>query len=161
MIKTSSKKELIKKIRTERTRLSNVWLQIPKERLTTPGVVGDWSVKDLLSLICWSEHKIVGLIHTHKLTDAKIWELSDLERATIIIDRAKDRPFIEVRAEANQLIHEVLTAINKLDVSELDDPAGFQGLPAGYTPRQFIAANTYERYKAHLPDLQAWLNKGS
>lgn len=47
MESTTNKEELINRIRSERTRLSNVWLQIPKGRRTTPGVVGDWSVKDI------------------------------------------------------------------------------------------------------------------
>ncbi len=160
MIITNSKIDLINNIRTERTRLSNVWLQIPKGRRIIPGVVGDLSVKDILSNICWGEHKIVGLIHTHKLTDADLWELSEQERNNIIVDRAKDRPFIELRAEANQLIHDLLAAINKLEDSELEDPTRFQGLPDGYTPREFIAANTYEHYQAYLPELQAWLDNG-
>ena len=154
---TITKLELIQSVVTERARLDEVISHISQKRMTQPGVFGHWSVKDVISHICWGEHKMVGLLHTHILTDAELWDLTEEERDAIIYDRNKERPLVEVRAEAHQLIQDLVAAIETLDEADLTDPARFRGIPAELAPWQFIASNTFEHYRAHLNDIQAWL----
>lgn len=153
-----TKQELIHKVITGRARLVEILSQIPQNHMTGPGVVGQWSVKDVISHVCWGEHKMVGLIHTHTLTDADLWAFDEHERDAIIYDKNKDRPLVEVLAEPRRLIQDLVAAIETLDEAELTDSTRFEGIPAGLMPWQFIAHNTYEHYSVHIQDLESWLD---
>lgn len=153
-----TKQELIRNVITGRARLAEILSQIPQNHMTDPGVIGQRSVKDVISHVCWGEHKMVGLIHTHTLTDAHLWQLDEEERAAIVYQESRDRPLDEVLAEARRLIQDLVAAIETLDEADLTDSARFEGIPADLMPWQFIAHNTYEHYSVHIQDLRSWLD---
>ena len=56
MAKQTSKLQLLNDIRTERRRLEKSLSMLSNDEMTQPGIVGDWSVKDILAhLVAWEE----------------------------------------------------------------------------------------------------------
>jgi hypothetical protein len=56
MAKQSNKDQLVRDIQTERRRLEKCLAVVEKTDMTLPGVVGNWSVKDVLAhLVAWEQ----------------------------------------------------------------------------------------------------------
>jgi hypothetical protein len=56
MAKQTSKLQLLKDIQTERRRLEKSLSTLSNDEMTQPGIVGEWSVKDILAhLVAWEE----------------------------------------------------------------------------------------------------------
>ena len=131
--------------------------QIPATRMLEPGLVGEWSVKDLLAHIVWCEREIVGLLRSRSLQEASAWwNLPQEERNAAIFAAHRSRPLDDVVTEA-RLIHAQLRALlDQLTDEDWIDPQRYAGMPQDWTPWHIIAQNTYEHYQHHLPALQAW-----
>ena len=61
--------------------------------MTTPGVVGKWSVKDLVAHITWSEREMVGVLAARALAGSDLWSLTNDERNEIVYQQNRDRPW--------------------------------------------------------------------
>ncbi len=60
MTKQSSKVELLKDIQVEHARLDKMLSTLTAEEMIRPGVVGDWSVKDVLAHLAAWEQLLLG-----------------------------------------------------------------------------------------------------
>ncbi len=158
MIETITKQELIEKVIIGRADLEQIMARVPKEFIEKPRTINDLSIRDIMARICWCEHKMIGLIHTHMLTDAEIFGYDEAKRNAIVMERVKGRPFSEIRAEAYQLIKNLVDALETMDKTDLLDASRYEGIPEGVTPVAFIAANTYEHYDTHCKAIEEWLD---
>jgi hypothetical protein len=60
MARPRSRDQIIKKLKTERARLEKILASVKREDMLQPGVVGEWSVKDVLAhLADWEAHMLV------------------------------------------------------------------------------------------------------
>ncbi len=132
--------------------------RVPPHQMTTPGVVGKWSVKDLVAHITWSEREMVGVLAARALVGSELWSLTNDERNEIVYQQNRDRPLDEVLAEAKAVYARLLALVSGMSAAELNDPGQFADMPADWLPWRVIAGNTYIHYREHAQNLQAWLD---
>lgn len=140
----------------ERARWDSALAQIDEARMIETGAVGEWSIKDLVAHIAWSEREMVKMLQTHSLRGgSKLWYLSQDERNAVVYAENRERPLAEVLLEAREVFILLRGLLARLEEEDLVDPRRFAGMPLEWTPELVLAGSTYEHYRRHLPALQA------
>jgi uncharacterized protein (TIGR03083 family) len=150
---------LLERIQADREALDTLLAGAPEEQMTKPGVVGQWSLKDIIAHITWHEQQMVIVLQERRLAGSDLWNLTTDERNHAIYEQNRDRPLAEVLAESRQVYELLLESLQTVADADLNDPALFQGMPPDWIPAQLIAHNTYEHYRHHLDDIRAWLRQ--
>lgn len=140
---------------SERARLEAALARISPERMLTPGAAGAWSAKDIVAHITWAEREMVGVLRQRKLAGSELWNLSQDERNAAVYAESYARPLGDTLSEAQSVFAALRAEIERLSDTEVNDPALIAGMPAGLTPWQLLAGNTWAHYTEHLPALQA------
>ena len=131
--------------------------QVEEEQLVSPGVAGDWSLKDIIAHITWHEKEMVGLVEAHALVGSDLWNLPTDERNTAIYTEVRDLPLEQVLAKSAQVHQQLLEALPSISDADLTDPTGFPNMPPEWQPWLIIAQNTYQHYQDHIKDVERWL----
>ncbi len=153
--------DLLDVLRRERAAWDALLAQVPPQRLTEPGVDGDWSVKDVVAHVAFFEWEMVRLLETCSLAGASdLWGLPTDARNATIYEQVRDRPLDAVLADAQQAYARLLEAVGGLPDSALRDPAAFEEMPPDWVPLDIIAQNSTEHYAHHAQDIRAWLEAG-
>jgi hypothetical protein len=151
---------LVEILQTKRAEWNALLAQIGPERMEIPGVVGDWSVKQLVAHLSWYEAAIVeGAEHalsTGTFKRRRPEGVSMDEMNARIASESRNRPVTEVLAEADSVFARLLPLIESCPENLLNDP-GVLGLPQDMVPWMGVANNSYAHYREHEPDLRAWL----
>jgi uncharacterized protein (TIGR03083 family) len=149
------------RVQTERAEWDALLDQVGPARMAEPGVAGEWSVKDIIAHITWFEREMVGMLRAHALVGSELWNLAPAERNAAIFEENRDRPLDDVLKEAPQVFQQLVELVQALDERDLIDPSRFPGMPAEWQPWKIMADNTFDHYRAHAPDIRAWLNTPS
>lgn len=116
---------------------------IPDDRLEEPGVIGDWSLKDLFGhLAFWDDHAVQEIeraLAGLPREDAAWQEMNEADHATRL-----DRTLPEQRAAMHQAHAEL--------VARLEDVAGIDAARIDTA----IRPDTYDHYAEHVADIRAW-----
>jgi hypothetical protein len=126
-------------------------------QMTSPGVVGKWSVKDLVAHITWSEREMVGVLQRRALVGSELWNLTNDERNEIVYQQNLGRQLDEVLAEARSIYARLFELVSALTEADLNDPLYIAGMPPGLLPWRLLAGNTYIHYLEHARQVQVWL----
>jgi len=153
------KAELLNLVRTERASWEAALSEVGEDRMIEPGVDGDWSVKDIIAHITWSEREMVGMLQARALVGSDLWDLSNDERNAIVYQQNRDRALADVLAEAQDVYRQLMSALESLSDEDLNDPSRFADMPADWEPWRVIAGNTYLHYADHATSLRAWLDQ--
>jgi uncharacterized protein (TIGR03083 family) len=154
-----NKSELLKDIRAEWAHWEALVDRIDEAQMTQPGVVGAWSVKDIIAHIAWFEREMVGMLQARALVGSDLWQHPVDQRNARIFEENRDRPLREVLAEAQQVHQRFLEELEVLAEDDLADPHRFPGMPEDWQPWKVIAENSNEHYRDHSRDLCTWLEK--
>lgn len=128
--------------------------KVEPERMEHPHV-GEWSVKDLVAHVTWSEKEMVGLLTERSLALASPhWMLPTDERNQAIYEEHRHRPLESILNEAQAVHAELLNEIQKLGQEDLHDPSRYAGMPADWIPWEILAGSTYRHYAEHAEDLE-------
>ena len=63
-----------------RSQWEDVLAQLNEQHMVQQGIVGSWSVKDLIAHVSWYEREMVPVIQQHVFTGSEWWERSTDER---------------------------------------------------------------------------------
>src|SRR5260370_38808113 len=66
--------------------------QIGEARMLQPGVVGRWTVKDVLARVIWNEREMVILMRRRALTGSELWEVPLDVRTRVVYQPNRVRP---------------------------------------------------------------------
>lgn len=149
---------LVNILRSERYEWNKLIDAVGEVRMQLPGVVGAWSVKDLIAHITWAEHETLLIIENRMKESSALWYVDQGERKEIVYQQNRERPLDDVLAEAHAVFEELVSNIEGLKEEAIHDASYFQDMPAEWVPWQVIAANTYFHYRAHAPELRVWLD---
>lgn len=133
--------------------------RINPERMTIPGVEGDWSVKDIIAHVVWYESEMVSLLDERILAGSDLWNLPHAERNALIYQQNRNRSLEDVLNEADSTYRQLLRLVEGLSDAELNDPRSFPNMPEDWLPWQLIAENTYDHYRDHELSIQSWLDR--
>jgi uncharacterized protein (TIGR03083 family) len=164
MSEEMTKAELLAKIRAERERFEATLAEVDEARMTEPGVVSGWSVKDILAHIAVWEGRMVGWLAEisrgevpEALAPGQTWDdLDQLNEQTYLENR--DRPLAEVLAEFAASFRRASDAVEAAPEEMLLDPDRYpwrEGQPVWH----MVAANTFWHYSEHGASIRAWLQR--
>jgi hypothetical protein len=116
---------------------------IPEDRMSDPGVIGDWSLKDLFGhLAFWDEHAVAEIeraLAGLPREDNAWQEMNETDHAA-----RRDRTLPEQRSamhQAHAALVERLEAVAGIEAARIDEA---------------IRVDTYEHYRDHVADIQSW-----
>ena len=146
---------------------------VPRERMTQPGVVGDWTIRDIVSHIAFWERASAGRVgslvsgqtpgdtelYGEGITPAiKALDIDDFNAWQQQRDRA--RPLDEVLMDEQQVyrrLYTYLRAAREDDLLSIGRTDWTMESPAW----ENVAGNTYEHWAEHAASIRAWLAGGT
>lgn len=128
MPKPTTREELMKETYAEREKLEALLKTIPPDVFSSKKVVGEWTVKDVLShLIAWEQMVILWVKSGYESktipVPAEGFKWSDLPALNDTIYREhKNEPAGEVLAKFDQSYHQILDLLNSIPEQDLFTP---------------------------------------
>jgi hypothetical protein len=157
-----NKEKLLKEIQIERQRLEKTLERISAQQMLTPGVVDDWTVKDLLAHITvWEQRMVHWLEQTSRdevpemLPPGMTWDdLDQWNEETY--QKHRHLPLEEVLTDFELSYTKALSAVHEVAEEDLVAPERYpwrEGRPLWV----MVAANMSWHYKEHEEAITAWL----
>ncbi|MGB8343373.1 MAG: ClbS/DfsB family four-helix bundle protein [Ktedonobacteraceae bacterium] len=162
---------LIDNIRTKQMAMEQALEMLNEQQMTTPGVVGAWSIKDVGAHISACERIALGRLQAaaKNTMPAVSWApgeptFTDLNDDDDNVDSSnneiyqhnKDRSLQDVLAEFHTLALRIVDALQELSDDVLTDAQRFTWT-FGNPLWRFIPGDSYEHVDEHLAAIQAWL----
>ena len=152
-----NKEEVIARVKTERSRWSDIIARMDDDMMLKPGVEGHWSVKDILAHVVWYEREIVGVLRARAFVGSDLWSLPLDERNAGVYEETRNMTLQEVRAESARVFPQLLEQLEALPEDAYGDASCFPGMPAEWEPWFIIAGNTFNHYPDHTQSLKQLL----
>ena len=154
-----NKSELLKAMAEGRKQLNEAIQGLPEEAYDEPGVVGEWSVKDVLShLLAW-EAELIKLLwqakNGQKPTSAQVTVKSVDEQNADWFQEMHERPVERVLADFETIRQQSLRRVEGFSDRDLTDPARYPWLK-GRPLWQWIAGDTFEHDEEHGEQIRVW-----
>ena len=125
MPRPTSKKQLLEAIEVEWNALEQLLAKVTPAQMTEPGVVGDWSVKDVLAhLLEWQQMLIgwhsAGLKGKVPVTPSEKFNWAQLPQLNQkIYEKHRDRSLADIQKELRTSHKKMLSFIQKLSEEDL------------------------------------------
>ena len=164
-----NKSKLVETLQMERTHWELLLEQVEKEHWAHPGVVGEWSVKDVVAHVMSYEHYILdrlletlrgeayspretseeltAYLEKHGYPDFGSPLLDDDEPNAWVVQHYRSVPVDEVVMQERQIFDQLLQAIQELSEDVL----------AEHQYAERIESNTTEHYQHHANDIRNWI----
>jgi uncharacterized protein (TIGR03083 family) len=151
MAHAKNKAELIAQVRKERKALEALIATLSPEEMTRPGMIGEWSVKDILAhlveweqmFLAWYHAGLVGMV-AHTPAEGYKWnQLPALNQA--IYERHRQRPLAEVLAGFESSFREIFQAVEAMSEEVLFTP-GCYAWTNKHALVGWVEANTSSHY---------------
>ena len=155
------KATLLDKIRTRQAEFEALLATLNEDQLNTPGVSGDWSIKDILAhLVAWQKRTLAYLDAVARQGEPGVESISsdaemDELNARFYVGN-KSRPLADVMTDFKNTYARVVAAVEALSEDDLFEPNRFAWLRGDPIWEQ-VAGNTYEHIDEHIGSIQAWL----
>jgi hypothetical protein len=157
-----SKQVILERIRTERRRLEQNLEPLSDEKMEIPGVVGEWTVKDLLAHLADWEQRFIGWYEAGlrgEIPDIPApglsWQDLDVLNQRIY-ERHRDRPLEDVQQEFSASYEQVLATVEGIPEGEMFAVGRYAWLGANNLIG-VILANTANHYRWAKGQIRTWL----
>ncbi|MFN4294522.1 MAG: ClbS/DfsB family four-helix bundle protein [Thermoflexales bacterium] len=156
-----SKAELISRIESERRALEETLARIPAEDMLAEGVVGWWSVKDVLAHIAmWYSRAVTLLFQAERggalqLPRSNATDWSDINARDYASQ--KDRPLDRIQADFHGAHQQLIKRLNAwADEAALFDPRRYPALK-GRALADYLWDYTGGHSAEHRAQIESWL----
>ena len=152
------KQEILEQIREARGAVLAALDELPNDVMLRPGVVGMWSVKDILAhLTAWESELVTALSQLDNPGRVpEIIKIDDIDEWNAEQYRTNVRRSLEaVMTDFNGVHKHILKAVEDLDDNTLENPRKFlwmEGEPLWY----LIAENGYWHEQEHADAIREW-----
>ena len=137
---------------------------IGEARMTTPGVNGDWTVKDVVAhMTAWQQRGVARLQAARRGEKpapapwAKLPELNDDTINAWIYEQNRNRPLGAVLRDSQETMAQLEAAAAELSDAELSEPQRYDWLGDASLGEMLLGNSIDHFYDEHLPALRAWL----
>jgi len=156
-----TKRELLLTIQRERAAFEAALAGLTPEQMTAPGVMGEWSVKDLLGHVAMWESRLVTILYSIERGVApKTLRSSDVDRVNAeSYAEQRERPLDRVLSDFHAVHAQLLKRLDALEDRDLSDSKRFPWME-GEPLEKLVAGDTFEHYAEHRPAIEAWCKKG-
>ncbi len=151
------KNTFIKTLKETRAQWEELLAQIDQEWMLEPGVAEQWSVKDIVAHIMWSEQELIPVMQTHVLAGSELWNLPLDERNEIVVLQSRNRSLREILTEEQETYAQFLQAVQTLSEEDFNDPHRFKDMPENWVPWQILAGSSFKHFQDHMPSIREWL----
>jgi uncharacterized damage-inducible protein DinB len=132
-----------------------------KAALTAPGAAGSWSVRDLIAHLTSYDRWFVNAAEAQMRgepppLDGTEWMPWD-ERNAIHHARTLHLLLDDVLDDSRQTYDGLLDLVEQLPETFLIEPQQPPGVPEPFVVWEQLRGNTYDHYRLHSVDVQAWL----
>jgi hypothetical protein len=153
-----TKDELIQKIESEWDNLQASLDGLTEEQMHQPGVVGEWTIKDILAHItAWQTRLITTLFKAERGVTPEMTEAGKTvdQMNEKFYREMKDRSFDQVWDDLDSSYHQLLSRLEGWKEKDLFDPKRFKWMK-GDPFAAYIAGDSYEHYEEHAAQIRAW-----
>lgn len=162
MSETLSKAVLLEKLRSAHANLEAAIDGLTEEQMTQPGVIGDWSIKDLIAHLTYWERRAAFLLGSSingYREEVDIWKIGSVdEQNERNFQDNKDRPVADVLADWRSILQTILFLLDCLPEQNLADTSRW-GWPQDESLGERIEGESSGHIEEHWPDLQDALNR--
>ncbi len=156
-----TKAKLLDTLQAKRAAWDALLAEVPEDRMTEPGVAGDWSVKDIVAHLTYHERWYADRLHEQlrgeTYTPTEIDRMPFDERNERVFHQNRDRPLTDVLAQSRQVFHQLIAGVAAHTEAFLIEPQHFEGAPAPIAIWQMLRGDVYEHYSQHMPAIKDWL----
>lgn len=149
-------------IRSERGAWESTLAEVGKERMEVPGVVGDWSVKDILAHVTFwegsSARHLEAALRGEPPAPTKYKGLETDEINDRVYRENRDRPLAEILEWSEDTHRRLVSAIEALPVEHLAEPGRYTWLE-GQPLWEVVPGNSYDHYPEHIASIREWLDR--
>ncbi len=158
MAEPMSKQTLLDKMQTRRAEWDGLIAQVGEDRLEQPGVVGEWSAKDLAAhILFWEKEMSIALDEMAQGQTPRFATMNDTDALNEQNwQRSHGRPAQEVLAESQAVFRRLVEQVRATPEEELLDPDRYAWLE-GKPLWRAVASETYGHYRMHVDQLRAWV----
>ena len=147
-----TKQENLQQLRESRARLDEALARLTPEQLLQPGVVGEWSVKDIMAhVISWEQHLLSDYGKLFSGEEVREFESNDeinaINAATYA--RYRDIPLPEIRAEFERSYQQVVAWLEAATDEQLSTPYLYK-----MTVGEFVKVDTWGHYAEHIEQIE-------
>lgn len=158
MDETMRKEKLLAELEGSRAEWDSLLDEMGAEKLTIPGVVGDWSVKDVAAHLTFWERRPVkwfeAAVRGGKPEPTPMpRDLSEDEENAWIYAQSRDVLPAEVLAESRAVHDALVEAAKEMGEEELTRPREWLN---NTSLVDALAGNSYEHYREHAQAVRAW-----
>lgn len=153
------KQTFLETLRAARAEWESLLAEIGEERMLQAGANGEWSVKDVIAHVMWSEREMIGVCQARALVGSELWQMTDDERNPIVVSWYRSSSLQDVLREERQVYSQLLAELEKLSNDDLNDSGHFRAMPSDWLPWQVIAGCSFKHYRDHTVPLRAWLEQ--
>jgi hypothetical protein len=148
---------LVADLRRERDALFAMLDAVEPESITTPGLLGDWSGRELIAhLGYWTGHamEVIHLLEDGRITDDDLGGQTVDEINATVARIARDTPLATVRKREAASVAALVERLETLDVALL-----MEVLPDGATLEVGIREDAPDHYREHAEELRRVLEE--
>jgi hypothetical protein len=162
MSETISKTAFLENLRSAHADLQATIDRLSEDQLTRAGVIGAWSLKDLIAHLTYWERRAAFLLESALngyRQEADIWKIGTVdEQNERNFDTNVTRPLAHVLADWNAVLKTLVALIERLPEEKLASDYQPDWLDRGPLSTR-LHDETYGHIEEHLPDLQSSLVK--
>ncbi|HEX6480382.1 MAG TPA: ClbS/DfsB family four-helix bundle protein [Ktedonobacteraceae bacterium] len=161
------KAQLLEEMSNGYITLENILAPLNRAQMTTPGVNGDWSIKDILAhLNAWQGYLVIRLQAAARDEAPAVQGVISDEDEGNTVDRlnadfyeeSKSRSLDEVLAEFRATYRQIVEAVQALSDEDLFERKRFSWTK-GNALWELVPGDTYEHYQEHIGSIREWLGK--
>ncbi len=159
------KASILDELRSKYAALEGILAPLDEAQMTTPGVIGDWSIKDILAHMSAWQHRLLAWLyaarHNEDPTISGPDSVEEMDRLNEqFYKENKSRPLADVLGDFRSSYLQIVEAVQAMREEDLIDPQRFAWL-SGDSLRQLVAGDTFEHYQEHQQQIEAWLARSN
>jgi hypothetical protein len=140
--------ELLDLIRVERLALEESMAELSDEELSTPGVAGHWSAKDILTHVTWWESQTLKKLRGERTAHDRLGG----EDNDAVIDIVNNEVYLEYREQPAAEVRSVFRS----NLARVTGTLAIYEEDFVRANLNFIAENTYRHYPEHAAQIREW-----
>jgi hypothetical protein len=155
------KSELLSELDDQRQEFLDLLEDVPDEWMLVPGVVGEWSIRDVLAhLTAWEGQTVTLLFQVQrgmpKPTTVHFGKESDEAINKRWHEAGKDRPFGQIWEDWLSVRKQMIRRVSDLSEQELNDPNRYPWMK-GNPLTQLIMETVLDHEEEHADQIREWL----
>jgi len=153
-----TKRELLEAIQKERAAFEAAWAGLTAEQMTAPGVMGEWSVKDILGHVAMWESRLVTILYSteREVAPKMLHGQAEVDKVNAeSFAEQRERPLDRVLADFHAVHAQLIKRLDLLKERDLSAAKRFEWME-GEPLEKLVAGDTFEHYAEHRAAIEVW-----